>query len=244
MEKFYWQIARVKSIVQETYRVKTFTLTLPQWQRHLPGQHYDIRLTAEDGYQAERSYSIASPPEEAGEIQLTVELIEGGEISSYLHEGVSPGDPLEVRGPIGGHFVWSPEMVQLPLLLVAGGSGIVPLMAMLRHRAAIGASNTTTLLYSARSPQEIIYRNELEQLMNHADNADITFTFTRETPPGWAGYHRRIDQAMITQQLSHFTEHPQCFVCGPSGLVEHVANGLVDLGIPANIIRTERFGPT
>ena len=244
MEKFYWQIARVKDIVQETYRVKTFTLTLPKWQRHLPGQHYDIRLTAEDGYQAERSYSIASSPEDIGEIQLTVELIEGGEISTYLHESASPGDPLEVRGPIGGHFVWSPEMVQHPLLLLGGGSGIVPLMAMLRHRAAIRATNTTVLLYSSRSPQETIYRNELEQLMNHAENVNIAFTFTRETPHGWAGYNRRIDQAMLSRALSHFTMQPQCFVCGPSGLVEQVANGLVDLGIPENIVRTERFGPT
>ena len=244
MEKFYWQIARVKSIVQETYRAKTFTLTLPQWQKHLPGQHYDVRLTAEDGYRAERSYSIASSPETTGEIQLTVELIDGGEISTYLHEGVSPGDPLEVRGPIGGHFVWSPGMVQLPLLLLAGGSGVVPLMAMLRHRAAIGATNQTSLIYSMRSLKDTIYRKELEKLGNTPGGANVTFTYTRESPPDWPGYHRRIDQAMLTEQLHYFTSLPQCFICGPSGMVEEAANNLVDLGVPDNIIRTERFGPT
>jgi ferredoxin-NADP reductase len=245
MEKFQWQIARVTEIVQETPRVKTFTLQLPQWQPHLPGQHYDIRLTAADGYQAQRSYSIASSPEQIGEIALTVELIDEGEVSAYLHEGVAVGDPLEVRGPIGGYFVWGQELVHLPLLLVAGGSGIVPLMSMLRHRAAIGATNPTALLFSVRTAAEVIYHQELEQLTQQQVNPlDLHLTFTRQPPPDWMGYRRRIDKAMLTEVLSRLAMHPQCFVCGPNQLVEQVANSLVDLGLPSDTIRTERFGPT
>lgn len=153
MEKFQWQVARVQRIVQETPRVKTFTLQLPQWQPHQAGQHYDLRLTAADGYQAERSYSVASPPEQTGAIELTVDLVQEGEISTYLHEGVAVGDELEVRGPIGGYFVWGQPLATQPLLLVAGGSGIVPLMAMLRHRAAIRATNPTALLLACARPK-------------------------------------------------------------------------------------------
>jgi ferredoxin-NADP reductase len=245
MAKFQWQIARVTDIVQETPRVKTFMLQLPQWQPHLAGQHYDIRLTAEDGYQAQRSYSIASPPEQVGEIALTVELIDEGEVSAYLHQGVAVGDPLEVRGPIGGYFVWGQELVKLPLLLVAGGSGVVPLMSMLRHRAAIGATNPTALLYSVRTAAEVIYRQELAQLAQQQVNPlDLHLTFTRQPPPDWTGYRRRIDKAMLTEVLSRLATHPQCFVCGSTQLVEQVANTLVDLGIPSDIIRTERFGPS
>lgn len=245
MEKFQWQIARVKEIVKETPRVKTFMLQLPQWQPHLPGQHYDIRLTAEDGYQAQRSYSIASSPAQIGEIALTVESIADGEVSTYLHEGVAVGDSLELRGPIGGYFVWGQELVNLPLLLVAGGSGIVPLMSMLRHRAAIGATNPTALLFSVRSAVEVIYHHELEQLaQQQIAPLDLHLTFTRRPPPEWTGYQRRIDKAMLTDISSHFATHPQCFVCGPTQLVEQVANTLVDLGLPSDIIRTERFGPT
>jgi ferredoxin-NADP reductase len=243
MKKFQWQIAKVKNIVQETPRVKTFTLQLPQWQPHLAGQHYDIRLTAEDGYQAQRSYSIASPPEQIGEIALTVELIEEGEVSAYLHEGVAVGDSLEVRGPIGGYFVWGQELVNLPLLLVAGGSGIVPLMSMLRHRAAIGATNPTALLFSVRTAAEVIYQQELEQLaQQQANPLDLYLTFTRQPPLDWTGYRRRIDRAMLTEVLSGLPMHPQCFVCGSTQLVEQVANTLVDLGLPSDLIRTERFG--
>jgi ferredoxin-NADP reductase len=245
MEKFQWQIARVTETVQETPSVKTFTLQLPQWQPHLPGQHYDIRLTAEDGYQAQRSYSIASPPAQIGQIALTVESIEDGEVSSYLHEGVAVGDSLEVRGPIGGYFVWGQELVKLPLLLVAGGSGVVPLMSMLRHRAAIGATNPTALLFSIRTAAEVIYRQELEQLAHQSiAPLDLQLTFTRQPPPDWTGYRRRIDKAMLTDVLSRFAIQPQCFVCGPTQLVEQVANTLVDLGLPSDIIRTERFGPS
>ena len=244
MEKFQWQIARVTKIVQETPRAKTFTLELPHWQVHLPGQHYDIRLTAEDGYQAQRSYSIASPPRQTSELELTVDLIVGGEISSYLHESVAVGDSLEVRGPIGGYFVWGPELVELPLLLVGGGSGVVPLMAMLRHRRDIGAGNPTALLYSVRRVEEAIYCEELERLAQQQPNPiDLRFTFTRQAPSGWLGLERRIDRAMLAELLSGFSTDPQCFVCGPSQMVEHVANTLVDLGVPPGIVRTERFGP-
>ena len=244
MQKFEWQIARVTKIVPETARAKTFTLQLPQWQPHLPGQHYDVRLTADDGYQAQRSYSIASPPAQTGEIEITVDLVAEGEISTYLHESVAVGDPLEVRGPIGGYFVWGPALVELPLLLIGGGSGVVPLMGMLRHRRAIGARNPTTLLYSVRRVEEAIYREELERLAQQQPNAvDLRFTFTRQAPSGWAGYQRRIDRAMLTEVLSGFTTHPQCFVCGPNRMVEQVANTLVDLGVPPDILRTERFGP-
>jgi ferredoxin-NADP reductase len=243
MEKFQWQIARVKEIVQETPCVKTFTLQLPQWHPHLAGQHYDIRLTAEDGYQAQRSYSIASPPEQVGEIALTVELIEEGEVSAYLHEGVAVGDPLEVRGPIGGYFVWGQELVTLPLLLVAAGAGIVPLMSMLRHRATIGATNPTALLFSVRTAAEVIYHQELEQLaQQQANPVDLYLTFTRQPPSDWTGYRRRIDRAMLMEILSRFAIQPQCFVCGSTQLVEQVANTLVDLDLPSDSIRTERFG--
>jgi ferredoxin-NADP reductase len=244
MNKFYWQLAKVISVVQETPRVKTITLQLTDWIPHLPGQHYDIRLTAEDGYQAQRSYSIASPPEQTCQIELTIELIEEGEVSAYLHEGIAPGDSLEVRGPIGGYFVWTDNMKDLPLLLVAGGSGVVPLMAILRHRSQIQAINPTTLLFSVRTGEDVIYHKELMQLASQDSYFNIALTFTRQAPSGWTGYHRRIDQAMLTDVVSRFAIHPQCYICGPTLLVEQVANTLVDIGLPPEIIRTERFGPT
>ena len=244
MEKFYWQMAKVQTIVQETPRVKTFTLQLPQWIPHLAGQHYDIRLTAEDGYQAQRSYSIATPPEQTSQIGLTVELIKDGEISTYLHEGIKPGDSLEVRGPIGGYFVWQDEMKNIPLLLVGGGSGVVPLMAMLRHRAKVKATNPTVLLFSVRTEEDTIYQQELTQLASQDPAFTLLLTFTRQPPPGWTGYQRRIDRAMLMEVLDQLKTQPQSFLCGPTLLVEHVANTLVDLGLPADSIRTERFGPT
>ena len=243
MDKFDWQIARVTKIVRDTPRAKTFTLELPQWQPHRAGQHYDVRLTAEDGYQAQRSYSIASPPEQTGEIELTVDLIPEGEVSTYLHDSLTTGDPLEIRGPIGGYFVWGKELAAFPLLLIGGGSGVVPLRAMLRHREAIGATNPTTLLYSARTEMQVLYRDELQRLAQQPqpDGIDLRFTFTRQSPPGWTGYQRRIDAAMLSDVLSRFAMHPRCFVCGSNGLVEHVANMLVDLGLPPEFVKTERF---
>ena len=238
-----WQIASVREVKPETAKVKTFTLTLPAWTRHRPGQHYDIRLTAEDGYQAQRSYSIASEPERVGEIDLTVERIEDGEVSTYMHDVLIPSDRVEVRGPIGGYFVWEASMGE-PLLLIAGGSGVVPLMSMIRHRAATGAQNPTTLLYSSRSFEDIIYYQELEKLSAANGGLQIFHALTRSQPPGWKGYARRIDQDMLKDVAGPLGKSAQVYICGPTLLVEAAANGLVKIGIRSDQIRTERFGPT
>jgi ferredoxin-NADP reductase len=238
-----WQIAAVKSIRQETPKVKSFTLGLPHWIQHKPGQHYDVRLTAPDGYQAQRSYSIASEPERAGEIELTVEWVDDGEVSSYMHEVLVPGDRIEVRGPIGGYFVWEAGM-DSSLLLIAGGSGVVPLMSMIRHRRASGAKNPARLLYSARSSQDVIYRDELNELQELEDGLGIVYTFTRSTPPGWNGYARRIDTPMLAEVAEPFGPQAQVYICGPTLMVEAASNGLLEIGLAPDRIRTERFGPT
>jgi len=238
-----WQIATVKAIKSENARVKTFTLALPDWSKHRPGQHYDVRLTAPDGYQAQRSYSIASEPERSGETDLTVEFLEDGEVSSYLHEVMTVGDQIEVRGPIGGHFVWEATMGG-PLLLVAGGSGVAPLMSMIRHRAAAGSRIPARLLYSSRTPDHVIYADELERLQNAGEELEIFHTFTRQTPEGWTGYARRIDNQMLSEVSGPLGKMALTYVCGPTLLVEAVANGLVQIGMAPNLIRTERFGPT
>ncbi|MDO7853569.1 ferredoxin reductase [Hymenobacter convexus] len=239
-----WQLATVTAIRPETPRVKTFTLSLPQFTSHRAGQHYDLRLTAPDGYQAERSYSVASPPEQTGEIELTVELIDEGEVSGYLFDGVAVGDQLEVRGPIGGYFVWPAGPPEAPLLLVAGGSGVVPLMAMLRHRQRAGLRNPAVLLFSVRMPEEVIYRQELEGLAAADSSFTLLLSYTRQAPPGWAGYHRRLDAEMLVEAVAHLPVPPQCYVCGPTGLVESAATLLQAQGLPDAAIRTERFGPT
>jgi len=238
-----WQIASIKDIKPETKQVKSFTLTLPAWMRHRAGQHYDIRLTAEDGYQAQRSYSIASEPEREGEVDITVERINDGEVSTYIHEVLVPGDRIEARGPIGGYFVWEATMNE-PLLLIAGGSGVVPLMSMIRHRAAAGAKNPTSLLYSSRNFEDIIYYNELEKLRAANHGVQVFHTLTRSQPPDWKGYSRRIDQDMLKEAAQPLGRSAQVFICGPTLLVESVANSLVKVGINSNQIRTERFGPT
>jgi ferredoxin-NADP reductase len=238
-----WQIASIKNIKPETARVKSFTLTLPAWMRHRAGQHYDIRLTAEDGYQAQRSYSIASEPEREGEVDITVELIDDGEVSTYMHDVLVPGDGIEVRGPIGGYFVWEATMDE-PLLLIAGGSGVVPLMSMIRHRTAAGAKNPTTLLYSSRNFEDIIYYNELEKLRSANNGLQVFHTLTRFQPPDWKGYARRIDQDMLKEVAQPLGRSIQVFICGPTLLVESAANVLVKIGVRSNQIRTERFGPT
>ena len=238
-----WQIASIKDIKPETASVKSFTLTLPAWMRHRAGQHYDIRLTAEDGYQAQRSYSIASEPEREGEVDITVERIDDGEVSTYLHDVLVPGDRLEARGPIGGYFVWEATMDE-PLLLIAGGSGVVPLMSMIRHRAAAGSQNPTSLLYSSRNFEDIIYFNELEKLRASNHGVQVLHTLTRSQPPGWKGYARRIDQDMLKEVTQPLGRSVQVFICGPTLLVEAAANALVKLGVDSNRIRTERFGPT
>lgn len=238
-----WQLATVRSIKGETPRVKTLTLALPNWMPHRPGQHYDVRLTAPDGYQAQRSYSVASEPERTGQIDLTVEQLPDGEVSSYLCDVLAPGDRVEVRGPIGGYFVWEAGMGG-PLLLVGGGSGVVPLMAMLRHRRAAGSTVPACLLYSVRSPEEVIYAAELDRLRAEGDHLNILFTFTRSRPPGWQGYARRIDSQMLGEVTGLLGAGLQAYVCGPTLLVESVANQLVALGIAPERVRTERFGPT
>ena len=238
-----WQIATVTAIRPETSNVKTLTLALPDWLPHRAGQHYDLRLTAPDGYQAQRSYSIASEPERSGEIDLTVERLEDGEVSSYLHDVLVVGDRVEVRGPIGGYFVWQADMGG-PLLLIAGGSGVVPLMAMVRHRAAAGSQIPARLLYSSRSPEDVIYSEELERLRAANDGFEAVHTFTRARPPGWTGYARRIDRQMLGEVARPLGGAPRTFICGPTPLVEAVANAAVEIGIPPDRIRTERFGPT
>ena len=239
-----WQIASVKDIKPETANVKSFTLALPSWMRHRAGQHYDIRLTAEDGYQAQRSYSIASEPEREGEVDITVERIGDGEVSTYLHDVLVPGDRIEARGPIGGYFVWEAAVMTEPLLLIAGGSGVVPLMSMIRHRAAAGAKNPTSLLYSSRNFEDIIYYNELEKLHVANNGLQIFHTLTRSQPAGWKGYARRIDQDMLKEGAQPLGRSVQVFICGPTLLVEAAANALVKIGAPSNQIKTERFGPT
>ena len=238
-----WQIASISNIKPETNKVKSFTLTLPAWMRHQAGQHYDIRLTAEDGYQTQRSYSIASEPEREGEVDITVERINDGEVSTYLHDVVIPGDRMEVRGPIGGYFVWEALMTE-PLMLIAGGSGVVPLMSMIRHRAAAGTKNPTSLLYSSRNFDDIIYYNELEKLRATNNGLNIFHTLTRAQPANWTGYARRIDQDMLREVVQPLGKNVRVYICGPTLLVESAANTLVKIGIPSNQIKTERFGPT
>lgn len=213
------------------------------WIGHRPGQHVDIRLTAADGYSVERSYSIGSEPERGAEIDLTIERIDDGEVSPFLHDVVVPGDRFEVRGPIGGYFVWE-ATDDAPLFLVAGGSGVVPLMAMIRHRARAGARNRTTLLFSSRHHEEIIYGAELDELAAEADGFAAVHTLTRSQPPGWTGYARRIDERMLTEVLEPIGLAARAYICGPTALVEAAADSLVRLGFPADRVRTERFGPS
>jgi len=238
-----WQIASIKNITPETETVKSFTLTLPAWMRHRAGQHYDLRLTAEDGYQTQRSYSIASEPEREGEVDITIERINDGEVSTYLHDVLIPGDRIEARGPIGGHFVWEAAMAE-PLLLIGGGSGVVPLMSMIRHRAAAGAKNPTALLYSSRNFEDIIYYAELEKLRAVNNGLQVFHTLTRSQPADWKGYQRRIDEVMLRDVTAPLGRAVQVFICGPTSMVEAAANSLVKIGIDSNQIRTERFGPS
>ena len=238
-----WQRGVVTDVRPETPRVKTLTIRLPKWMRHRAGQHYDVRLTAEDGYQAQRSYSVASPPERAGLIELTVERLEDGEVSPYLCDVAMPGDEIELRGPIGGYFVWEARMTR-PLFLVGGGSGVVPLMAMIRHRGATGSHVPTRLLYSARAPGEIIYHPELDRLGMTDPAAQVVYTYTRMTPPGWSGDARRFDAQMLREVSAPLGQDALAYVCGPTLLVEAVANALVGLGWPPTSVLTERFGPS
>jgi ferredoxin-NADP reductase len=240
-----WRVAEVLDVRPETPRARTLTLRVPGWPGHLAGQHVDIRLTAEDGYQAQRSYSIASPPE-AAHLELTVDRIEGGEVSPYLTCDLRRGDRFELRGPVGGYFVWRAAGGGGggPLFLVAGGSGIAPLMAMLRHRVAAGSRAPARLLASWRGAEDIIYREELARLAADGSGLAVAHTLTRARPAGWTGYARRIDAAMLGEAGFAASERPQVFVCGPTALVEAAATALAALGHAPASIRTERFGPS
>jgi ferredoxin-NADP reductase len=237
----HWRTATVREIVVENPRAVTAVLDVPDWPGHRAGQHVDVRLTAEDGYQAQRSYSIASAPE-LDALELTVELVDDGEISPYFVQELRAGDQFELRGPIGGHFSWAADEGG-PLALVGGGSGLVPLMAMLRHRGARAADVEAHVLASARSAEDALYRDELERLEPRA-GLHVAWTFTRTQPPGWGGYARRVDAAMLAEVVPDPDARPLIFVCGPTPFVETVADLLVDAGHDPRTIHAERFGPT
>jgi ferredoxin-NADP reductase len=240
--KLLWRIGEVIETSPETPRTKSLFLEVPGWEGHKAGQHVDVRLTAEDGYQAQRSYSIASAPED-GRLALVVERLEDGEVSPYLTDELRAGDGLELRGPIGGWFTWEAREGG-PLLLLAGGSGIAPLMAMIRHRAAAQSDAPTRLLYSSRSREDAIYAEELDRLAAEDGTLEVFHTLTRSQPPGWTGYSRRIDREMLEEIAPSPEQRPLAFVCGPTPLVETVAAALVELGHEPARVKTERFGPT
>ena len=236
-----WRTATVAGISEETARARTIVLDVPEWPGHVAGQHVDVRLTAEDGYQAQRSYSIASAPEDP-RVVLTVEGLEDGEVSSYLAGDLLEGDEFEIRGPIGGHFTWSVDDGG-PLLLLAGGSGLVPLMSMLRHRAAQASTIDTRVLISVRRPEDAIYRDELLAL-GTGEQLDIRWTYTRSPAPEPGGWTGHVSAAMLDELGPPAAAAPRAFVCGPTGFVEHCAGLLVAAGHDPERIRTERFGPT
>jgi len=242
VRRLEWQLAEAREIAAETSRVKSLLLHVLNWRGHLPGQHVDIRLTAEDGYQAQRSYSIASPPED-GLLTLTVERVDNGEVSPYLLDDLRIGDQFELRGPIGRYFVWTVAMGG-PLCLIAGGSGIVPLMAMLRHRYRRSSRAPALLLYSSRSLEDVIYREELGAMRRRDPDLRVVNTLTRKHPEGWMGPRGRIDKTLLAE--THFPpeQNPKIFVCGPTPFVEHVSRLLVELGHDPRTVKTERFGPS
>ena len=237
-----WRIGEVTDLIPETSRVSSLVIDVPDWPGHLAGQHIDVRLTAPDGYQAQRSYSIASAPED-GRVSITVERLDDGEVSPYLVGEVRVGDKVELRGPIGGYFVWRASGPR-PVLLIAGGSGVVPLMAMLRHRKAAASSTPFKLLFSSRSYEDVIYREELDRLAGGEQPPGVVHTLTRSQPLGWRGYKRRIDAAMVEEVAWPKQEQPEAFICGPTPMVESAANLLVAAGYDPTWIKTERFGAT
>jgi ferredoxin-NADP reductase len=237
-----WQVADLVDRIDETPQVRSLVLDVPNWPGHQPGQHVDVRLTAADGYRAERSYSIATPAD-GTRVAITVERIDDGEVSPYLVDELQVGDKLELRGPIGGYFVWQPSDGG-PLFLAAGGSGLVPLMAMVRARIRDGGDVPVRLLVSSRSADDVIYNGELGAIAAGHDGVEVIQTLTRAQPPGWSGYRRRVDREMLADVAWPATDKPRCYVCGPTGFVEAVATSLVELGHQPQNIRTERFGPT
>ncbi|MFI5955928.1 ferredoxin reductase [Cryptosporangium sp. NPDC051539] len=236
-----WQIATVAAVRDESVSARTLVLDVPDWPGHLAGQHIDVRLTADDGYSTERSYSIASATAE-GRVEITVQVVADGEVSPYLAQVLRVGDPLELRGPVGGYFVWrpgaDPSETGPPVELIAGGSGIVPLMAMARTRAQVGSTTPFRLLYSVRSPAEAIYADELAKL-----GLQVDYAYTRQTPPGWPTPAGRVTGALLAEVSFAADARPRIYVCGPTPFVEVVANLLVDAGHEPSQIRTERFGP-
>ena len=238
-----WLLATAAAFRDETATVRTIVFDVPAWTGHRAGQHVDIRLTAGDGYQAERSYSIASPAGTGTQIELTVERISNGEVSPFLTEELVPGDTIELRGPIGGYFAWDPKSPS-PLMLIAGGSGVVPLVSMLRTRCKRGIEIPARLLYSSRTVEDIIYRQELDRLVAYRDGFSLVHTITRGAPAGWKSETRRVDRDMLAAHAFPAVQKPEIFVCGPSSFVETVADQLIALGHGESAIKTERFGPT
>ena len=236
-----WQLVTVDAVVPETAHAKTIVLETPAWPGHLAGQHVDVRLTAQDGYQAQRSYSVASAPEDR-RLALTIERIDDGEVSPYLTDELRQGDQFELRGPVGGHFTWSVDRGG-PLLLLAGGSGLVPLMAMLRHRRAQHSTVDARLLVSARSWEDVLYGDELSSLAA-GEGLEVAYTLTRSQPSGWTGWSRRVDAEMLAALGPAVAQQPLVFVCGPTPFVEQAADLLVELGHQPGAIHAERFGPT
>jgi ferredoxin-NADP reductase len=241
-KRLEWQFAQVRDILAETHRVKSLLLQPTSWTGHLPGQHVDVRLTAEDGYQAQRSYSIASPPEDKL-LMVTVERVRDGEVSPYLLDELRVGDWLELRGPIARHFVWINGSSR-PLCLIAGGTGITPLMAMLRHRDRSSCRAPTVLIYSTRSLADIIYREELDGMARGDANLNVVYALTREQPQDWAGHRGRVDRVLLATNCFPPTQNPAIYICGPTGFVENVSSLLVELGFDPLRIKTERFGPS
>lgn len=237
-----WLPARLVERRVETPTAQTLVLEVPGWPAHLPGQHVDIRLTAPDGYQAARSYSLAAPAD-GDRIELTVQRVPDGEVSPFLIETYREGDPVEVRGPVGGWFIWRPAQTD-PVLLVAGGSGVVPLMAMVRARRAAGSRAPFRLIYSVRTPTDVFYADELRRRVRDDAGLDVAFVYTREAPEGWQGEPHRLNLADVNTHGWPPDLEPLVYVCGPTGFVETVSDLLVGLGHPARRVRTERFGPT
>jgi ferredoxin-NADP reductase len=238
-----WRVGTVVALHDETATARTITLEVPDWPGHVAGQHVDVRLTAPDGYSAVRSYSLASAPNTERRVQITVERLLNGEVSPYLTEEVIVGDRLELRGPIGGWFVWRSQQTE-PVQLVAGGSGIVPLMAMIRSRTSAGSTVPFRLLYSVREPGAVFYRDELRVLSAQERSIMVTYAYTRTVPKDWPRPPGRIDAALITDTTWPADLGPACYICGPTPFVETVANLLTASGNERDKIRTERFGPT